>query len=69
MLNSYLLEKRLKEYERLARQKSLDQTWHDWKKKKSAKWLDNYKRRIEKFVVDVGVFLFWKTSKFSHPGR
>ncbi len=53
MLSSYQFDKKLKEHETVARTARQEEQWLTWKDRKEPAWLRNYRRRIEKFVVDV----------------
>ena len=55
MLNSYLLDKKIKEHDTANKTARQYEVWSNWKTKKSSEWLDSYKKRVEKFVVDVSV--------------
>ena len=53
MLNVYAIEKRLKDYETRSQRTTKEESWKSWKDKHYEEWLQNYRRRVEKFVVDV----------------
>ena len=55
MLNSYQVEKKFKERSKVTRKIDLEHTWNNWRVKRSPKWVNNYRKRVEKFVVDVNV--------------
>ena len=53
MLNAYLLEKRLQEWNKANHKMSLEKTWNDWRYQHSSRWINNYRKRVERFIVDV----------------
>ncbi len=53
MLNIYSVEKKLKDFESRANRTTRQGNWEAWKERRSDEWLQNYRRRVEKFVVDV----------------
>ena len=56
MINSYLLEKRIKEYEVERKKNAKDNAWKRWKDQQSRGWVSNYRNRIERFITDVLTF-------------
>jgi len=53
MMNIYAIDKKVKQFEVMASQTHKQTQWEHWKKNKGEDWIQNYRRRIEKFVVDV----------------
>jgi len=53
MINTFLMEKRLHDHAKLTLAKQKEVNWKHWKNAKSVSMINNYKSRIEKFVVDV----------------
>jgi len=47
------MEKRLHDHAKLTLAKQKEVNWKHWKNAKSVSMINNYKSRIEKFVVDV----------------
>ncbi len=53
MISSYMVEKWIKEKSRAERSSREERAWIRWRQQQSDEWVSNYRRRIEKFVVDV----------------
>ena len=53
MLNMYAIEKKVREFEVKSQKTLKDENWKNWKEKHYDEWLQNYRKRIERFVVDV----------------
>ena len=57
MMNIYNLEKRLKQRDELMNKRKMEVTWDNWKTKNSQRWLNNYMKRLELFIIDVNYCL------------
>ena len=58
MLNVYTFNKKTEEQNKLKHQESMKKTWGQWKIRNSTRWIDNYRKRVEKFVVDVNFYIY-----------
>jgi len=58
MLSGYLLEKKIKEFEKTDHKFKQQKLWEKWKTKNTNSWVQNYKHRIEKFISDVFFWVF-----------
>ena len=53
MLNLYSVDKKVKEFEDQSKQHHRIEKWQNWKKHNNSNWMQGFRQRLEKFVVDV----------------
>jgi len=53
MLNIYAIDKKLHEHEKEEYVQKRIEKWDKWRKANSQTWLQDYKQRVDRFVIDV----------------